>query len=205
MKKNTTTLLLVAFITIILGVLSFGGIDKILNQSPQYANYKSGDEVKGYKFALNYPSGWQVKVEDGTALLIKYGSVGSLIKRFNILLIPPGINLGKGEFGWGGFNVDVYPKQNSIEAWFSNFLSNPANGKDFNNRSYYKYTSVKIGNKTGYYIDTTDIAPNKASFSPRYIVLGNKYSYEIGFLPNGDKSSHEIIYKELFPVLVFDK
>lgn len=166
--------------------------------------YQAGNEVDNAKFSLNYPKGWQVSIQDDQSTK-QYSK--TLIKRINFYVIPPDSQLTQGQNFWGGFNIDVYPSQSTIESWFSDFLSTPVNGMNnsMNNRSYYSYTANQIGNKTVYYIQSSNSAPEfvKEGFAPRYVVLGKYYSYQIGFFQNGEQGFAGRIQKELFPTLNF--
>jgi len=172
-----------------------------ITSSTQYNgdDYQAGVEIDDAKFSLNYPNGWRVSIKKDPGFMS--------FKRFEISVIPPDVKLNQGENFWGGFIVDAYPPQSSIEKWFTNFLSTPINGMNMedNNRSYYTYNTSEIGNKTAYLIQTSNSAPQfvHIGFEPREIILGEYYSYQIGFFQNGDSGFSKLIENELFPTLNF--
>jgi hypothetical protein len=158
--------------------------------------YHAGNEVANAKFSLNYPKEWQVTIQDDQST-----------KRINFYVIPSGVILRHGQNFWGGFTIDVYPPQSTIETWFSDFLSTPVNGMNnaMNNRNYYTYATNQVGNKTAYYIQISNTAPEiaKEGFLSRYVVLGKYYSYQIEFFENGEQGFENRIQNELFPMLNF--
>ncbi len=178
------------------------------NIAPIRIDYKSGDQVKNYKFFLNYPAGWSVSLNEDPNIR-QYGKDNTFKNRINFYLIPPNVTLNHEENFWGGFDVDVYDVvYPSIEDWLKNFLTlfSGSNGQAWKQRSSYVYTTLKLRDKTIYYIDSNENAPDyiRAGFAPRYVVLGTYYTYIIGFFQNGELGSHERIKADIIPRLQFD-
>lgn len=168
------------------------------HHSPKWKIYKSGEQVENYDFSITYPQGWKFKLQkDQSEYFIKEG-----LTRIWFDISPPEWKIENGlesQYEWGSFAVDVYPHSPTITSWISTFLPG------YENRL--KIESKKIGNKAAYLLigkSNPDKNIDLSHFYSRTVVLGEKYSYVIGFGNAGwEIGSEEIIEKEIFPGLKF--
>lgn len=107
-------------------------------------------------------------------------------------------NSVNGWFGWGVMSVDVYTSQPDINQWLNAFLP------DY--KEYLTYDLEQIGNKQSFSLYPRSNAPDyKKEFRGRSVILGNKYSYVIGFGNNSGRNDFpELVKKEIFPGFKFE-
>lgn len=154
--------------------------------------YQTDSEVGFYKYSLQIPEGWIVRYR-----YLQWGDLG-LFGKIQMDFILPQILQEKGdlvawddEIQWGGVFLYAYDPYSSI--------------KEFVNAVYKEKADTiaieedgKIGKNTLYYISPKARLSSKDAITPRYVILGGYFSYEMEIY--GKESDVETrLKKEIFP------
>jgi hypothetical protein len=136
--------------------------------------------AKEYGLELNLPEEWKLLGEKPEI------SYDDEVARITFSFIPPeGIPAGW-EF-WGVFMIDIYPYQLNINEWIEKNLS------VLENELVVKELD-KIGNKPTFLLNKKE-----GPWVPRFVILGNDYSYVYGFSQDGAPNFIQRIEEEIFP------
>lgn len=209
MKKGTksTFLIILTTATLMLGVFYLvNNKERVTGQNQtaipvssteatKWKTYESGELILNSDFSITYPQGWHFKYREDKSIgyLTNLGAT-----RMEFDISPPEWKVGIGLNEWSGYTsiaVEIYPQSSTLNKWISSFLPK------YENRLIIEYK--KIGNKTAYLLkgkpDPSDRIDLAAGFAHRYVVLGKRHSYVVGFGNDGTVGSIERMQNEIFP------
>jgi hypothetical protein len=147
-----------------------------------------------YSFNLGYPAGWWVNYQ-----ITELGKT----PRVEFDIAPPGWKIPNPQnavfLGYGSMSVDIHPHYDNINEFIKNEYGQFYQGK------IEGIIDINIGNQTSYLIQakTDSNSIFQSSWIPRNVVLGGKYSYEIGF-GNGGSGDSTVIKEAIWPLLRFE-
>ena len=153
-------------------------IEKIIEED-EFVNWETYI-AKEYGLELNLPEEWKLLGEKPEI------SYDDEFARITFSFIPPEGIPADWKF-WGFFKVDIYPYQLNISKWIEGNLS------VLENELIIKELD-KIGNKPTFSLDKKE-----GPWVPRFVILGNDYSYVYGFSQDGVPNFIQRIEEEIFP------
>lgn len=201
--KNSTFIVTLAALGAVLSIICLLVIYKFkieqkVNNSPSTSTktriadipttYVSGTDLYDYGIKVNLPSGWNAKIKKSAS----YDK--NSIARIDFYLYPQDFDQTKAEF-WDGFPIDVYPKAQTIDEWITKYLP------DFKDKLI--INQQKIGNKTSYNLDLDRTKSPNREWTYRQVVLGEIYSYVIGYYNGGSTEGSNRIQSEIYPKINF--
>ncbi len=199
-SQSSAPFIIVIFLCLLIGVFTYSFKQKIsINQnritpSPttpiEGSKYISGSDIFNFGVRIDLPNGWsgQLKRDDSLRLYDK-----NIITRINVYIYPPDFSKRFGKF-WDGIPIDVYQKESTIDEWLTKNLP------DYKNKLVVK--TQTIGNKTSYNLEP-DSSKGNFMWAYRQVVLGDTYSYVIGYYNGGSAESFEKIKSEIYPRISF--
>lgn len=158
-----------------------------------WQTYESGQAIDGlYGLSITYPNGWEVNYR-------KESNPDSPV-RFWFDFAPPDWSpstnyINEGWMEWGEMAFDVYDFQTDISTWIDKNLT------DYKNDLTAK-EDTKIGNRLTFFINTKE--NYQGMWTPRWVILGSKYSYCVGFSQDGANNFIERLQKEIYPTIHID-
>lgn len=157
-------------------------------QTEQWQKYISGELVSG--LSITYPKGWVVRYRKEYALSSDYSAKYRLHFDFAPAdwKSPDSVDW----MGWGSMSFEVYDPQSDINQWLNKNLPTYKDGLATKE-------DTKIGGKPTFLVSSDGKKDWSVGWIPRDVVLGNDYSYEVGYSQNGEQDFVSILKKEVFP------
>jgi hypothetical protein len=164
-----------------------------------WQSYSRGQLVANSGIRINYPQGWTVELR--TAQGQQASVSGMPLRHLEFDFLPPAIQANpqsSGWLGWGGMSVDVSDKASDIHEWITTMFPDLTGDIDV--------TTTVVGNKPAYYLMARGGTTNPAAegFTPRWVVFGSRYTYDVGFSQNGVNDFEFQLRRNIFPVIRFD-
>jgi len=173
----------------ILSTFKFTDQNQTINTSWQL--YPQAKIIENTELAINYPEGWIVQFKKENISSPDY--LANF--RIDFDFLPSGQQANPESvdwMGWGSMHIDVYNAKTDINQWIGSYYA-----KDKDNLIAIK--DVNIGGKNTFLISAKPSAPFYGGWISRYVILGSKYSYELGFSQNGKGDFGKIIEEQIFP------
>jgi len=135
-----------------------------------------------FDFMLFLPDGWSVEVNDlSENIMVGYG-------RFEFKLTPEGWE----NYFWGSFSIDINGRYKDIHEWIEYKLPNYKNDLIIERIN-------DIGEKPTFMLNTEK---GDKPWAPRYVILGEDYSYIYSFSQDGATGFTQRIIEEIFPNII---
>lgn len=162
--------------------------------------YKNTYYFPGLGISLIFPYGWKVTYRKSTVI----NPVPNFLNRIDFDFLPAGQIAdpnAKDGMGWGGLSITVYTHVYAASDWIAQTYPPESN-------RLMAFPDSTIGNMPAYLVapkaDVSSNDPIWAAFTPRDIVLGNRYIYEFTFSLTGAGNYQNIIKRAIYPFLHFD-
>lgn len=165
-------------------------------KTADWKTYTNKEIIENSGLYLKIPSGWIIKYRKTDKLSQDYNANFRIEFDFS----PPGWKVPSQSIDWMGWrimDIDVYGTKTDINQWITDYLPKYKNGLTVSE-------TKTIGNKTAYLISASPNSEFFDGWTPRFVVLGKDYSYELGFNNNGELNSDKIIEKDIYPGIYFN-